>query len=111
MRLLNCGLITKADEIETQVKSLLEKYQNLDEIPEDIGIKVKSYEKLIEKHSGDRNFFPNKNVEALLDEATNTILKGVRTKNVCLRCRQPMKRIQNLKNRILMTEHSSARKR
>lgn len=109
MKLLRCGLITEADEIESRMLSLLAKYDSVDAVSEDNGFSINYYEELIENHIKDGDILPTKNSELLLGEIFNNAFKEVKTRKVCMYCKEPLlTRIQCLKNRIMMVTNQLA---
>lgn len=109
LKLLNCGLITEADEIEKRMLSLLAKHDSLEQIPPDAEFSVDYYEKLIEKCKNEGRINPTKNSELLLGETLNNTFKEVKSRKACMYCKAPMlTRIQCLRNRIMMVTNQVA---
>lgn len=106
LKLLNCGLITEADEIEKRMMSLISKYGSMDNLPEDVDFSFKYYEDLIAKHRRDGDIFPTKNSELLFNETLNNVFKEIKSRKACMHCKSPMfNRIQCLKNRIMIVNN------
>lgn len=111
LKLLNCGLITEADEIESTIMSVISEHGSLENLPEDACFSINHYEELIQQRLSEGNNFPTKNSHLLLTETLNNIFKEIKTRKQCMHCKTPMLyRIQSLKNRIMMTTNQVAKR-
>lgn len=52
MKLLNCGLVTEALEIEAKIAEIISVYTSLEKVPEDIKLPTREYEEIAQKAQG-----------------------------------------------------------
>lgn len=105
MKLLTCGLVTEAQEVEEKVASIISQYESFDKIPEDVVLPTKEYEdmadRLIEKGEVHMELH-NKNVEALRLKAVDTLVKSYKSRKACMSCSEALCRIASLKGKLIM---------
>lgn len=102
LKLISCGLILEANEIECKMKELLGKYENISDIPEEDSVPIYEYEELVRNiDKADTN--QTKTTEILKTQALDSILKHMHTRKACMFCKKPVQRIQSLKNKIIMS--------
>lgn len=102
LKLISCGLILEANEIECKMKELFSKYENVANIPEEESVPIYEYEDLVRNICKD-DICETKNTEIMRTEALDSIFKHVRTRKSCMFCRKPVQRMQSLKNKIIMS--------
>ncbi|KAF2896564.1 hypothetical protein ILUMI_09614 [Ignelater luminosus] len=109
MKLLNHGLITDAVDIETTFQSLGAENKNLENFPEDALASIKELEMRVENDevNAAEKLIVNKNIEAMRAEFIDSKLKALTSRKTCMHCRQPLDRIQTLKNRIIISTSRS----
>lgn len=56
MKLLNCGLITEALEIEAKTAEIISVYESLEKVPENITLPTSEYEQIAQKAFGTEFF-------------------------------------------------------
>lgn len=52
IKLLNCGLVTEALEIEAKIAGIVSTYESLENVPENITLPMSQYEKIAQKTYG-----------------------------------------------------------
>lgn len=102
LKLISCGLILEANEIECKMKELFIKYEDIENIPEEESVPIYEYEELVQKTDKD-DIYQTKNTEILRTQALDSILKHLRSRQSCMFCKKPLQRIQSLKNKIIMS--------
>ncbi|KAL3272242.1 hypothetical protein HHI36_022725 [Cryptolaemus montrouzieri] len=104
IKLLNCGMITEALEIENMILTLVAKYESLDKIPEDSLRPINKYDKMARGtlETLDGKYIVSKNTETLRIQFVSGIFKMVKQRKTCLYCRKPLDRIQGLKNKVIL---------
>lgn len=51
LKLLNCGLVTEAQEVDNVITDLINQFETIENIPEDKLECINKYETLVEKYS------------------------------------------------------------
>ncbi|KAG5891414.1 hypothetical protein JTB14_031480 [Gonioctena quinquepunctata] len=104
IKLLNCGLITAAMEVESKVTELIMKHEKYENIPEESITSILVYEQLANDsfdELGGRCVLST-NTERLRNQFINEMLREVKTRTVCMFCKKKIDKIQALKNKIIL---------
>ncbi|CAH1164054.1 unnamed protein product [Phaedon cochleariae] len=102
IKLLNCGLVSTAMEVESKRTELLLKYGENGNIPESTE-GIAAYEELADQtfEKLGRKCALSQNTETLRNHFINQMLREVKTRQVCMFCQRNMDKIQALKNKII----------
>lgn len=108
IKLLNCGFVTEALDVEAKMIELIGQYQNYENIPEDAILPTREYEEMADNHveeTEESNL--NKNTESLRLQFINGLLKNFKLKKVCMSCKEPLDRITTLKGKLILTTNKT----
>lgn len=105
IKLLKCGLITEAQEIENQISEQISAHESLENIPEDALTPIRKYEQLAKEtlEKLDEKYILSKNTEKLKNQFINSMLKEIKTRQSCMHCKCALDKIQVLRNRVILS--------